>query len=251
MNTEYQIRRRKECSVQDTDLSTGKQYNEKKVKQLVTSFSELVEIIRKYLKEYEKLSKTDIDNKLKEWDGREFDLYEELKSKYQEQMDENIEESPVDTTDQYKEQEQPKQKQRVKNIIHILGFDKVPINQYRWGFLPISVELFLKTDSSDAVTKKNAAVLKPNATPILRYGVEQTRHQSFLGCISDVYSYYHKDFIPTIENIRKMIVKNMTIDIFLKSNNGSMSEEYSSDDRIFEKLKLIYHSENAENEDDS
>ena len=244
MNTEYQIRRRKECSVQDTDLSTGKQYNEKKVKQLVTSFSELVEIIRKYLKEYEKLSKTDIDNKLKEWEGREFDLYEELKSKYQEQMDENIEESPVDTTDQYEEREQ--KQQRVKNIIHILGFDKVPINQYRWGFLPISVELFLKTDSSDSVTKKNAAVLKPNATPILRYGVEQTRHQSFLGCISDVYSYYHKDFIPTIENIRKMIVKNMTIDIFLKSNNGSLVSVF---DKTNIKSKIIsdIHVENYKN----
>uniref|UniRef100_A0A6C0DEM8 Uncharacterized protein n=1 Tax=viral metagenome TaxID=1070528 RepID=A0A6C0DEM8_9ZZZZ len=245
MNTEYQIRRRKECSIQDADLSTGKQYNEKKVKQLVTSFSELVEAIRKYLKEYEKLSKTDIDNKLKEWEGREFDLYEELKSKYQEQTDENIEESPVDTTDQYEEQEQ-KQKQRVKNIIHILGFDKVPINQYRWGFLPISVELFLNTDSSYAVTKKNAAVLKPNATPILRYGVEQTRHQSFLGCISDVYSYYHKDFIPTIENIRKILLKNMTIDIFLKSNNGSLVSVF---DKTNIKSKFIsdIHVENYKN----
>lgn len=239
MNTEYQIRRRKECSVQDTDLNTGKQYNERKIKQLVTSFSDLVLKIRKFLKEYEKLPKNEIDNKLKEWEGREFDLYEELENKYREQLDEN------DMDDNYMDEQEQKQ-QRVKNIIHILSFDKIPINQYRWGFLPISVELFLNTDSSDAVTKKNVAVLKPNATPILRYGVEQTRHQSFLGCISDVYSYYHKDFVPTIENIRKTIVKNLTIDIFLKSNNGSLVSVF---DKTNIKSKVIsdIHVENYKN----
>ena len=244
MNSDYQIRRRKECSVQDTDLDTGKQYNEKKIKQLVTSFSDLVIKIREILKVYEKLSKTDIDNKLKEWEGREFDLYEELENKYREQINETIEQSPTDSIDQYDDQEQKQKK--IKNIVNILSFDKIPINQYRWGFLPISVELFLNTDSSDAVTKKNAAILKPNATPILRYGVEQSRHQSFLGCISDVYSYYHKDFNPTIENIRKTIEKNMTIDIFLKSNNGSLASVF---DKTNIKSKVIsdIHVENYKN----
>jgi hypothetical protein len=240
MNTDYQIRRRKECSVQDTDLNTGKEYNERKIKQLVTSFSDLVLKIRKILKDFQKLPKNEIDNKLKEWEGREFDLYEELENKYREQLDE------IDRDEPEYEYEQEEKQQRVKNITHILSFDKIPINQYRWGFLPISVELFLNTDSTDAVTKKNTAVLKPNATPILRYGVEQTRHQSFLGCISDIYSYYHKDFIPTIENIRKTLVKNMTIDIFLKSNNGSLVSIF---DKTNIKSKVIsdIHVENYKN----
>jgi hypothetical protein len=57
----------------------------------------------------------------------------------------------------------------------------------------------------------------------LRYGVEQSRNQSFLGCISDVYSYFHDGFIPSTENIRNIIAEKITIDIFLKSNNGSLA----------------------------
>jgi hypothetical protein len=223
MNSDYQIRRRKECNVQDADLSTGKQYNERKIKELVTSFSDLVNKIKKYLKEFEKMSKVDIDNKLKEWEGREIDLYEELENKYREKINE--------TSFNLIEPDFEEKPQNVKNITHILGFDKMPISQYRWGFLPISAELFLNTNTTNDVTKKNAAILKPNATPILRYGVEQSRNQSFLGCISDIYSYYHKDFIPSIENIRKIIKKDMNIDIFLKSNNGSLVS-------IFDKSKI-------------
>ena len=37
----------------------------------------------------------------------------------------------------------------------------------------------------------------------------------------------------------------------MKSEICSVSEEDSSDNQIFEKLKLYYHSDNAENEDDS
>jgi len=222
MNSDYQMRRRKECGVQDTDLSTGKEYNEKTIKQLVISSSDMNKINRKFLKQYENLSKDEIDKKIKEYEGREFELYEELEEKYKNKLDYNTEDEQENEYENVEDEQKQKKQKPVKNIIHILGFDKIPITQYRWGFLPISVELFLNTNTTGDITKKNAAILKPNVTPLLRYGVEQSRHQSFLGCISDVYSYYHKDFIPTIENIRKILINKMTIDIFLKSNNGSL-----------------------------
>jgi hypothetical protein len=218
MNTEYQIRRRKECGIPDASLTTTNASDQNKIKRLVTPQSEIVERIKKYYKMFEKLKMADINKKLKEWEGREFELLDSLEEKYKEQA----EELPVEVLASVRKQGSVDTVAKIKNIVHILGFEKYPIPQYRWGFLPISVELFLDTDSSDDVTKKNAAVLKSGSTPILRYGVEQSRNQSFLGCISDVYSYFHDGFIPTTENIRTTIAEKITIDIFLKSNNGSL-----------------------------
>jgi hypothetical protein len=50
-----------------------------------------------------------------------------------------------------------------------------------------------------------------------------------------------------VESLRKKEYINQS----LKSEIGSVSEEDNSDYHIFEKLKLSYHSDNAENEDDS
>lgn len=216
MNTEYQIRRRKECAISDGDLSTGASTDSSKVKRLVTPHSDIVEMIKKYYKTFEKLKVAEINKNIKEWEGRELELLDMLEEKYKDKAAD----MPIDIISVRKRDSVDDAK--VKNIVHVLGFEKYPIPPYRWGFLPISVELFLDTDSSDDITKKNAAVLKTGATPILRYGVEQSRHQSFLGCIADVYSYFHDDFKPTAENIRNTIAEKLTIDIFLKSNNGSL-----------------------------
>ena len=221
MNTEYQIRRRRECGIPDTALSTGnitEEENQNKIKRLVTQSADVIERIKKYYKTFEKLKMSEINKNLKEWEGREFELLENLQEKYKE----NASELPIQALASARKQSSIDTASKVKNIVHILCFDKYPIPQYRWGFLPISVELFLDTNTSDDITKKNAAVLKPGATPILRYGIEQTRNQSFLGCISDAYSYFNEGFIPTIENIRTTIAEKLTIDIFLKSNNGSL-----------------------------
>jgi competence protein ComGC len=239
MNTEYQIRRRNECAISDINLSTGAVQDDVKIKRLVTPNSDIIDIIKKYYKNFEKIKAGEINKRLKEWEGREFELLDSLKEKYKDQLAEKPE--LIDSIARKKDVVDDVTK--VKNIVHILGFEKFPIPQYRWGFLPISVEIFLDTDSSVDVTKKNTAVLKTNATPILRYGVEQSRHQSFLGCISDVYTYYHPDFLPTIENIRNKIAEKLTIDVFLKSNNGSLVSVFQ---RLLSKIEAISdaHTEN-------
>lgn len=221
MNADYQIRRRGECSINDTDLSTGRDYNEKLIKKLVTPSALVLQKIRDYLKKIEKLNKEQIDAKLIEHEGREFEFLEELEVTHAAtiaimQQEESIRGKVKKT------RETPLLETKLKNTSHILGFDKFPINQYRWGFLPLPIELFLNTNNSTSVTKKNPAILKENESPILRYGVEQSRHQSFLGCIADIYAHVNADFVPTIENMRNEIVKKLNIDIFLKTNNGSL-----------------------------
>uniref|UniRef100_A0A6C0JI89 Uncharacterized protein n=1 Tax=viral metagenome TaxID=1070528 RepID=A0A6C0JI89_9ZZZZ len=217
MNSDKQIRRREECNIPDNILSTGKETDEKVVKRLVTKPGTLIDKIRKYLKDYGKLDKPAIQAKLDEYEDREYELLEEVEEEYKVQIDATKERDA-----EFNESPRAKTEKKVKNAYHVLNFDKFPINQHRWGYLQLSLELFLHTDNSTSATKNNPAILKPNERPLLRYGIEQSRHQSFVGCLADIYTYYKPGPAPTIKEMREIIATAVTLDIFLKAHNGSL-----------------------------
>ena len=106
--------------------------------------------------------------------------------------------------------------------MNILGHDKFPIDVSRWGFLPFSVELFLRTDNSTSVTQNNPALIRQTETPLLRYGVEYSHNQSFIACIADIYTYHNNITTPTIPEMRRIIASHITLDVYIKLNNGSI-----------------------------
>ena len=76
----------------------------------------------------------------------------------------------------------------------ILSSDKFPLENNRWGYLPVQVQKFLFSDSRNCqVNIKNTAIKKD--TPcLLRRGVETNDHQSFVSAIA----YYFKESIGLI-----------------------------------------------------
>lgn len=104
----------------------------------------------------------------------------------------------------------------------VMGVDKVHIDKSRWGFLPLSIELFLRTDNSTSISKNNPALIKKMETPLLRYGVEYSDKQSFIACIADLYTYNNNIPVPSISEMRKIIVSHISLDVYVKSNNGSL-----------------------------
>jgi hypothetical protein len=117
-----------------------------------------------------------------------------------------------------------KEPEKRKTNVYIMGVDKFPITQFRWGFLPISIELFLQTNNATAISQFNKSEIQPNIPCLLRYGVEQTPNQSFIGCMADIYAYNKGsvDDIPTISEMRDIIANAMTLDMYLKYHNGSL-----------------------------
>ena len=111
---------------------------------------------------------------------------------------------------------------KIRKGMHILGHDKFPIDVSRWGFLPLSVELFLRTDNSISVTKNNPSLIRQTETPLLRYGVNYSHNQSFIACIADLYTYHNNINTPTLAEMRKIIISHITLDIYIKLNNGSI-----------------------------
>ena len=114
-----------------------------------------------------------------------------------------------------------------QNNFYIVGFDKFPVPKQRWGFLPPSVLLFLDINYTDVLSKKSSAFIKSNKKTFLRYGVESNQHQSFIGCIADIYASVNKykenkQPVPSIKTMREILVGSITLDMYLQYQNGSL-----------------------------
>jgi hypothetical protein len=146
------------------------------------------------------------------------------------------------------------------SVFYIVGFDKYPIPKDRWGFLAPSVQLFLQINYSNVISKKNPALIKSDSSTFLRYGVEQSKNQSFLGCIADIYASVRgyreqKKPVPTIREFRSIIADSINLDLFIKAHNSSLvsifqpKKTYVSDD-IIDKYSSseFYQSINTTNE---
>ena len=119
--------------------------------------------------------------------------------------------------------QQEKQEERIVRISnYVVDATKYPVQQSRWGFLPVAAQSFFKIDNRKYVVKSNPSTIKPNTPCLLRYGVEQNINQSFMGCIADIYAYDNDMPTPTIIQMRNIIYNAITLDMFIKYQNGSL-----------------------------
>ena len=133
-----------------------------------------------------------------------------------EEIDENGDEEGDDFDEPIRE---------IPNLMYVVGPDKFPLTQNRSGFLQKSIQNLLNIDYLGVVSPNNPALIKPNTSVLLRAGIEQSQHQSFLGCIADIYSSYHNLIyrIASIEEIQHILAKAIELDDFIKYQNGSLS----------------------------
>ena len=111
---------------------------------------------------------------------------------------------------------------KTRFISYIKSAALIPLEQNRWGFLPMSLQLFLKINYQEAVLKTDTSVIKPDIPCLLRYGVEQVSKQSFLGSVAEIYGYKHSTKAPTVKQLRKIMADSITLDLFIKYHNGSL-----------------------------
>jgi hypothetical protein len=120
------------------------------------------------------------------------------------------------------------------NINYIISNETFPIKQKnRFGFLPYSVQLFLQTDNTKAVTKDNPAYIRPNTDCFLRYGVEQAKNKSILGSIVDLYA-YRQGLVsaPSVNDfVNKVIPDAVTIDDFIRYHNGNLVSVFKTKEK--------------------
>jgi ribA/ribD-fused uncharacterized protein len=116
-----------------------------------------------------------------------------------------------------------KKKVAQKTAQYIYNLDTYPVPHQRWGFLPISVQLFLNMDYKPALDPNNPALIQPGKNVLLRYGVEQPPKQSFLGNFAHIYAKRQGlDKVPTVDEFRKILAEVITLDAFATAHNGSL-----------------------------
>jgi len=112
-----------------------------------------------------------------------------------------------------------------KEDFYIKGQEKVPLDQGRWGYLPISIQHFLHEDNSKCQNqnKQNARYFH---SCLLRHGVEFSEAQSFIACIADIMFYIDSKRIPTIKEMKELIISSLSIDDFLTYQNGNLYVDF-------------------------
>ena len=119
------------------------------------------------------------------------------------------------------------------------------LGEHRWGFLPIAVQKFLHEVNEDCQISKTNMNLKLNHMCILRHGVEVSSNQSFIACIASAIFYGQRDEktknplitkyipgakheVPTIEEMKDIIIKSINIDQFIKYQNGDLVTSFAN-----------------------
>ena len=119
---------------------------------------------------------------------------------------------------------------------YIKGPDKFPLDPGRWGYLPPEIQTMLHEVNADCQISKTNSNLKDDHPCLLRHGIEVSNKQSFISCISDVIFFGKKIIdeagkpqlakILSISDMKKRIIKSISIDTFIKYQNGNLVTDF-------------------------
>ena len=135
-------------------------------------------------------------------------------------------ESETKNGENEKVQPKTKQKKGKQEDEYIIGPDKFPITQGRWGYLPPQIQQILHEVNADCQISKTNTNLKQDHPCLLRHGVEINDKQSFVACMSDVlfYGNTNESYAPTIKEMKIKIIEALTIDNFITYQNGKFNK---------------------------
>ena len=125
--------------------------------------------------------------------------------------------------------ERPKLVRKKSNVTenYIMGSDKFPLEETRYGYLPLVIQHFLNTDNTLCQISKINTALKKNHPCILRHGIETSKMQSFIGCIADIWVETTVDIRLTIKEMKEVLIAAMSLDIFITLQNGDLIDIFA------------------------
>ena len=115
----------------------------------------------------------------------------------------------------------PKSIPKSKKVTDIIKEgNKFPIDAGNWGFLPHNVYNFLNITDNDGMCKADGDIC------ILRQGVQYSETQSFIAAIARIYG---SEEIPTIKEMKDIIVDSITLDSFITYQHGTLVQLFKND----------------------
>lgn len=128
---------------------------------------------------------------------------------------------------------EPDKKQPAARDDYIKEPNKYPLKQSAYGYLPMTIQKLLNSNNEKCQVSKKDKSLKSNIECLLRKGVENSNSQSFIACLADVYAYSETlPQIPSIEEIKKIMIDKITIDMFVTLQNGNLVTIFEKDTMV-------------------
>ena len=112
---------------------------------------------------------------------------------------------------------------------YIISYETFPLPKNRFGFMPPAMELFLQEDYSKKINPENNHLLIKDKVTLVRYGIEQDLNQSFIGVLAEIHKdILKKNYLPSIKEMKKLIVDNLSLDSFTRLQNGTLISLFKS-----------------------
>ena len=107
---------------------------------------------------------------------------------------------------------------------YVVGPDKFPLTQGRYGYLPLILQKFFNNDNRKCQVSQTNTSLKEDYPCILRYGVESSKEQSFVGAIAAIWADENKGEVVSISDMKNIIINAIDLDLFTTVQNGNLIE---------------------------
>jgi hypothetical protein len=157
-----------------------------------------------------------------------------------------------------KEEVPKKTKKVIEKEDYVMAPEKFPLDPQRWGYLPLSIQYFLHENNADCQISKTNTNIRLNHTCLLRHGIEENENQSFIAVIADALYYSNVNKVPTIKEMKEIMISALNIDDYLSYQNGNLFISFNLDDieqarstdyQEYQNSKIYNIAKNSENLD--
>jgi hypothetical protein len=132
---------------------------------------------------------------------------------------------------------------------YIMNSEKFPLESTKYGYLPLSLQIFLGIDNKKCQVDELNTNLKPDYPCILRHGVENSKNQSFIASIGNIYGrHFNKNKPLSIDETKQKLIKALTLDIFMNLQNGSLIDLFYNSSNQNETVSDKEDMDNIKNE---
>ena len=138
-----------------------------------------------------------------------------------------------------KEEVPKKTKKVIEKEDYVMAPEK-NLDPQRWGYLPLSIQYFLRENNADCQISKTNTNIRLNHTCLLRHGVEENENQSFIAVIADALYYSNVNKVPTIKEMKEILIDALNIDDYLSYQNGNLFISFNIDEVEQEKIQNNY-----------
>lgn len=155
--------------------------------------------------------------------GRRKECAQKEEEKQEERVEERVEEKKDTSKKPKSEKAKPDEAEEevVEKDNYVKGPEKFPLDSGRWGYLPVSIQNFFQEASSTCQISKTNTNIKTNHMCLLRHGVEFSNKQSFIACIADAKYYAETMNIPSVADMKQIIIDSLNLDDYITYQNGN------------------------------